>query len=208
MGDLISNALQHHLLYKQRRLSESRLSGTNPISIPRPLQHHRNGIDPSYARGRSESSSPSTYPSLGRSLDELRLHNHPSHPEARGITAANDSREKDRRLISDADIDPALQNGSSQRIHSSAESPQSLPSLKASGLLDSWNTPKENLTAVGTWSTPSHSRLDSQRPIPLHRHSPSRMTTPLPHSTNDPDSSRSTTLGMPVGLQWLANESR
>jgi hypothetical protein len=71
---------------------------------------------------------------------------------------------------------------------------QSLPSLKASGLLDSWNSSRMDLqkpqghSANGTQASPKRSP-------------------PIPPIYQDADM-RPSTLGMPVGLQWLANESR
>lgn len=87
-----------------------------------------------------------------------------------------------------------------QRGHS--DGPQSLPSLKASGLLDSWNNP----------------RTTEQKPSPgLQQRSPRRsppISVGAPTSTSsaggaEPDIGRSVqSSGMPVGLPWLANESR
>ena len=105
-------------------------------------------------------------------------------------------------MISDADIDPVLQVGSSQRNMGGVEGPQSLPSLKASGLLDSWNPGKDGAMA-GPWSAGAHSRAEAQKQSPLRHQSPARM---IPHY--DPDSSRTSANGMPVGMSWLANESR
>jgi hypothetical protein len=201
--DLISKDWRHQyaqLRQPQLRIPEARHTATSPIAIPRP--QHRDS-DPLF---RSSSASPSAYPSLGRSLGELRLHSRPLHLDSRLPGDMNDTEPK--RMISDADIDPVLQGGSNQRNHGLIDGPQSLPSLKASGLLDSWNSAKDS-SAAGTWTTGSHSRADNQ----LNRHSPPRRSSPspLPVSSSvpyDSDCSRTATNGMPVGMSWLANESR
>lgn len=78
--------------------------------------------------------------------------------------------------------------------------PQSLPSLKASGLLDSW-APSSRMS----------DRLQEgpARKSPLgvlhQRPSPGQMDTGGDTSRNAPSTTPS---GLPVGLQWLANESR
>ncbi|KAJ7043487.1 fungal-specific transcription factor domain-containing protein [Mycena alexandri] len=122
------------------------------------------------------------YP-LGRSLDELRLHNHDnswsntSHPHlqlgmgsAFGLVAGSSGNVK--RASSEGDGDSSSKNGGGGgRIG------ESLPSLKSSGLLDSWSS--------------TNSRTKPSPPLGME------------------SDVRSTTLsGMPVGLQWLANESR
>jgi len=73
------------------------------------------------------------------------------------------------------------------------DGPQSLPSLKASGLLDSWNSSRMEQKPQG------HGANGTQA-------SPQR-SPPMPPIYQDADM-RPATLGMPVGLQWLANESR
>ncbi|KAF8963423.1 fungal-specific transcription factor domain-containing protein [Flammula alnicola] len=95
---------------------------------------------------------------------------------------------------------------------------QSLPSLKASGLLDSWGSASRNAGSVDVQKQTSNSASQQQPQLA----SPRRMTSPsimnltllatsqhpgVPH----PDAAGlrpPTTLAMPVGLQWLANESR
>ncbi|KAJ7115846.1 fungal-specific transcription factor domain-containing protein [Mycena epipterygia] len=130
-----------------------------------------------------------TYPP-GRSLDELRLRNHGNDwPSTRaqlgmgtGLVAGGGNGDKDpapRRTKNEVDGDFPSKTG---RVG------ESLPSLKSSGLLDSWNSP--------TASNP-RSRTDSKRELPA-RTSPPGIESDV----------RSTTLSMPVGLQWLANESR
>ncbi|KAJ7890675.1 hypothetical protein B0H14DRAFT_2690299 [Mycena olivaceomarginata] len=80
------------------------------------------------------------------------------------------------------DADSSSKNGGT-----SGRLGESLPSLKSSGLLDSWNSATASTT---------HSRTDMRE----------LSVKPPPGMESDV---RSTTLsGMPVGLQWLANESR
>ena len=76
---------------------------------------------------------------------------------------------------------------------------QSLPSLKASGLLDSWGPSRipERLQDVPSRKSPLS--ILHQRP------SPGQMDTGGDSSRNAPSATPS---GPPVGLQWLANESR
>ena len=232
---------QHSHQTSHRRHSEVRHPGTSPIPIPRPPPHQHGG-DASYNnRGRSPSSSPLAYP-LGRSLDDLRLHNRASHShvpdrDARGggngpgagpgiagavsgsgsglVGMGQHEREKEvgplRLIISKLDIEPAFQNGingsvngiggGGQRGHgiNIGDGPQSLPSLKASGLLDSWNS-----------TVLSHSRevQKGQHGNGTLQRSPPRRSPPTNSYSNQETDVRSTTLGMPVGLQWLANESR
>ena len=101
--------------------------------------------------------------------------------------------------------------GSSQRTF--ADGNKSLPSLKASGLLDSWGSASRDPQKQASNSTaPQQQQL-------LHI-SPRRNTPPAGMSLSliaasqhslHADSTElrpSTTLVMPVGLQWLANESR
>ncbi|KAJ7672660.1 fungal-specific transcription factor domain-containing protein [Mycena rosella] len=109
--------------------------------------------------------------SLGRSLDELRLHNHdPNWSNSSG----SGNRGKDvvpRRTNNEAD---------------GGRLGESLPSLKASGLLDSWSP---------TSASNTHSRTD-MRELSLSMRSPP----PLKKGSEG--------RSMPVGLKWLANESR
>jgi len=133
--------------------------------------------------------SPQIYP-LGRSLDELRLHGHSSnwanvpHPHLGMGFPATDCGDKDafqKRAKPDGDGDSLSKNGGA-----SGRLGESLPSLKSSGLLDSWNS-----------ATPSnHSRTET------------RELSAKPSSAMESDFRLTTLSGMPVGLQWLANESR
>jgi len=161
---------------------------SNPIPIP---VVDRNGVELISNGTNLSVSSPPTYPSLRRSLNELRLHNKSVHGPS-----SNDS-DSSRKSAGDMDIDPLSQNGSIPR---SLDGPQSLPSLKASGLLDSWSI----MSTPGGGSTWMGGRPDSQS----HGPSPPRMKTPPVLHTNFSDSSRTSSSGMPVGLPWLANESR
>ena len=78
--------------------------------------------------------------------------------------------------------------------------PQSLPSLKASGLLDSW-APSSRISERLQDVPPRKSPLS----ILHQRPSPGQMDTGGDPSRNAPSATPS---GLPVGLQWLANESR
>lgn len=131
------------------------------------------------------------YP-LGRSLDELRLHSQGNNwsnaphlplglgsPFTVGGSGDNDALKQSKN---EGDADSSSKNGGT-----SGRLGESLPSLKSSGLLDSWNSATASTT---------HSRTDMRE----------LSVKPPPGMESDV---RSTTLsGMPVGLQWLANESR
>lgn len=221
-----------------RRISEVR-NPNQPVTGPRTSSHQH---DSSYNRRSPGSSSPTAFP-VGRTLDDLRLHNNngsnstnrsfSSQPHTHadrdvggrahagscaplgqgsgnsGNGENTSEREKEvnaRRLIHDSDIDPALQNGvngenAGQRgaSGSSGDGPHSLPSLKSSGLLDSWSSMADG--GNGQKQT-THGMNGGQRP------SPPRRSPPHLHSTHDADVRSTTLVSMPVGLPWLANESR
>ena len=97
---------------------------------------------------------------------------------------------------------------------------QSLPSLKDSGLLDSWGSSR---AAVDTPKQASNGSPQQQQPKQQQSLATLPKTTTLssismalpstvPHYTpvhnQDVADLRPTTLGMPVGMSWLANESR
>ncbi|KAJ7449604.1 fungal-specific transcription factor domain-containing protein [Mycena latifolia] len=127
-----------------------------------------------------------THP-LGRSLDELRLHNQGSNwsnsplqlrtGSSSGAIAGNRGQDGVPRRADDDETDGG------HPLQNSGRRGESLPSLKSSGLLDSWNPA----------SSSSHSRRESAG-------SPPRL--------GMESDMRSTALSMPVGLKWLANESR
>ena len=145
-------------------------------------------------------SAPASFSSLGRSLDELRLHN----TQASSSTSSdNDS--GNNRFVSDADVDSSSSfQGVSFR---GFDGPQSLPSLKASGLLDSWNwLSAPGGSAAATWVT-GRSEPNNHRPSPPPP-PPPRIKTPTTLPLPFVDTSRTSSSGMPVGLPWLANESR
>jgi hypothetical protein len=118
------------------------------------------------------------------------LHEIPSsrgqHIDPRGSASA--------RSVSDTDFDPALQGGLGNRNQIGVDVLPSLPSLKSSGLLDSWNAPTDLSSTSGqmSWNTLSHARSNSPSVVESQEdlEVPS---TPLPS-------------GMPVGMAWLANE--
>jgi hypothetical protein len=128
----------------------------------------------------------------GRALNEIRLENRTHHPDYRAFTTV--------RSTGDGNIDPTLQGGLGPR---SAEGPPSLPSLKSSGLLESWSAsddPPATLTqGQVSRNTTSNVRTDAQPPS---RTSPSRLS----YQTNS-EPPRIVPSGMPVGMAWLANEA-
>ncbi|KAF9485498.1 hypothetical protein BDN70DRAFT_847808 [Pholiota conissans] len=88
---------------------------------------------------------------------------------------------------------------------------QSLPSLKASGLLDSWGSASRAVVGASDASQ----KAAPPPPTQHQRAQPRRMSTSgsmhlsmLASSSDVAEMRPPTTLGMPVGLQWLANESR
>lgn len=105
----------------------------------------------------------------------------------------------------------SLKNGSTlgQRGFSSlGDGIQSLPSLKASGLLDSWGSRTADLQNQNTGGA---SQKQHSVTSPLRTTPPGNLNLPPHHSSlhsDGPDLRAHTTLAMPVGLQWLANESR
>ena len=104
-------------------------------------------------------------------------------------------------------------NVNAQRNLALGDGAQSLPSLKDSGLLDSWGSSR---AAVDTPKQTSNSSPQLQQSLPktttlgtsisMALPSTSQHYTPV-HNQDVPDL-RPTTLGMPVGMSWLANESR
>jgi len=94
----------------------------------------------------------------------------------------------------------------------SGDGNQSLPSLKASGLLDSWGASR----SIADIPKPKPIASGTHQPLSLL--SPRRSSPPISnvnitsthHSLRQSDSSdlRPSTLAMPVGMPWLANESR
>jgi hypothetical protein len=222
--------LQQHLSH--RRSTEA-WSSNPPVTGLRPSSHHH---DLSCSRKSPSDSTSPAIPPLGRPRDDFRVHNNSggthdlsSHPQSQsdrdgggrliagpGLgkgehVSVNDGNEEAiaRRLVHDSDIDPALNgvgvvsntgergcgnNVETRDVDGSGDSPQSLPSLKSSGLLD--------------WT----SRINGGVPKQLaHNIAPSHTPQAYPHPTPHDDADvRSTPLvsTMPVGLQWLANESR
>jgi hypothetical protein len=197
------------LMSKEWRLqySRSRLQQSDSDPTPIPLQHRN------HSPFRQSTASPSVYPSLGRSLGELRLHTHNSHTDNRSHGDAHDA--ESQYPTNGTNFDPHQSGSSQQRnVGFVVEGPQSLPSLKASGLLDSWGSGKEG----SAWGTHSHSRVDfggGQKQGLQQLHSPPRKTSPSQYPASpqhcghyDSDPVRTATNGMPVGMPWLANESR
>jgi len=131
----------------------------------------------------------SAFPSLGRSLDELRLHTRSNPPQSTTREA--------RRLSGDSDADLSWRG-----LPRSFESSQTLPSLKASGLLDSWSSSSASGVGPASRMTSRAEASTSSRQLPTRMKSPSKVQTP-PHS----ETPRASASSMPVGLDWLANET-
>ncbi|KAF9461199.1 fungal-specific transcription factor domain-containing protein [Collybia nuda] len=207
------HSLNPHQQAPHRRISEVR-NPNQPVTGPRTSSHQH---DSSYNRRSPGSSSPTAFP-IGRSLDEHRLNN------SNGSNSAGRSFPPQTQAHADRDVNGPLGQGqggnggsgevSSEREKenggvngdnagqrglggSSGDGPHSLPSLKSSGLLDSWSS-----IAEGGNGQISHVVSATQRP------SPPRRSPPHPHSAHDSDSRSTTLVSMPVGLPWLANESR
>ncbi|KAJ7077853.1 fungal-specific transcription factor domain-containing protein [Mycena belliarum] len=126
-----------------------------------------------------------THP-LGQSLDQLRLHDYGTtwsrtvpaylqHGMVHDSEAGTDNRGSDAAGPASDVNEPARTAG---------RRGESLPSLRSSGLLDSWNPP----------SFSSQSRISVQEP--------SLETSPPPRLKMESAASR------PAGLKWLVNESR
>ncbi|KAF8892082.1 fungal-specific transcription factor domain-containing protein [Infundibulicybe gibba] len=170
-----------------RRVADARQNPHHPGPHQPPHQH---GGDVTYTNRRSPTSVSPNGHALGRPTDEFRTQvpNSSNHNSVHRVSPHSqpvlDEREKPDGGFSGTNTGSAGGGVSgvsaNQRGHG-AEGSQSLPSLKASGLLD-WN----------------HAN-SSQR-------SPRR--SPPSHSVNPDSELRPATLGMPVGLPWLANESR
>jgi hypothetical protein len=125
-----------------------------------------------------------------RPLRELRLSNRGQQSDLQGPTSS-------ARSIGNTEIDSTLHGGLGPRNPVAVDDPPSLPSLKSSGLLDSWSAPNEPPSAPGkAWDgTALHARLDAQPP---------RRTSAQTQISSE--SSRPVPSGMPVGMAWLANE--
>lgn len=97
--------------------------------------------------------------------------------------------------------------GAARGFGAPGDGTQSLPSLKASGLLDSWGSASRAAGAA-----------DAQKAAPGAQQTPRRnapsggmhltLLTGSQHAADVAELRPSTTLGMPVGMSWLANESR
>lgn len=178
-------------------------------------------ISPISRAGSDVSSSlavqPPNYIPQGRMPHDALFHSltPPSHPEIR-VQCGHDAREKEvRNMVNDADIDPALQAASNARLKVTSQLPvpapaPSLPSLKASGLLewprpgstDAVAAPSSMQTSVN-WQPPTQYFAPSRQPQRDSVRSLNVQSTPDGPRLPAPSASS----GMPVGLQWLAHES-
>jgi hypothetical protein len=126
------------------------------------------------------------YGDVTRPLRELRPSNRAQQPDLQGPTSS-------ARSIGNTEIDPTLHGRLGPRNPVAGDDPPSLPSLKSSGLLDSWSAPNELPSALGkAWDATI-----------LHAQ-PSRRTSAQTQIGSE--SSRPVPSGMPVGMAWLANE--
>lgn len=156
---------------------------------------------------------PPNYITHGRMPPDALFHSlsPSSHPEIR----VQVGHEKEaRNVVNEADIDPVLQAVSNARLQATSQLPVSiapslsLPSLKASGLLE-W--PRPGCTDAGV--APSSVQAGNWQP-PTQHFAPARPQRDSARSFNPqlpPDGPRppvlSASSSMPVGLQWLAHES-
>jgi hypothetical protein len=115
------------------------------------------------------------------------------------------------------------ENGSgvnAQRNLALGDGAQSLPSLKDSGLLDSWGSSRDAVDSpkLASNGSPQQQQSKQQQLLTTLQKTTtlgSSISMALPstahytpmHNQDVPDL-RPTTLGMPVGMSWLANESR
>ncbi|KXN86586.1 hypothetical protein AN958_09890 [Leucoagaricus sp. SymC.cos] len=223
----------HHPSTSHHRLSDTRHPGalSNSHSGPQPPYSSQGGEPSIGSKRRSPSDSPRSYP-LGR-LDEPRLHNSSSRPIHPLPLPDRDGRLGATSLVtgSAGGIGPSGGHGGndsyvpyserekegSPGTGSSDGSPpgnlggfsnggqrdgQSLPSLKASGLLDSWNTGSRDMKPQ--FNGNSGTRLPSPRRTPPMQQQPPSIVV----VNNDSDVRSTASLGMPIGLPWLAHDSR
>lgn len=188
---------------------------------PLPTARVHTSISPVSRTGSDGSSSlavqsPSYVPQ-GRIPHDTQFHSlsPPPHPETRA-QIGHDAREEVSNTVNDANIDPALQAVSNARPQATSQfavpapPAPSLPSLKASGLLE-WPHPGSTDTVV----TPSSMQPGVNWQPPTQYFAPSRQpprdslrsfnVQSISDGPRLPAPSASS--GMPVGLQWLAHES-
>ncbi|RDB23327.1 hypothetical protein Hypma_009120 [Hypsizygus marmoreus] len=194
---------QQHYQHQHRRVSEVR---NPPTAASRPPSHQH---DTSFTRRSPGSSSP-TSQALRRPHEDIRQQQHTSNhnrTHTSHINSLHSDRDREGRggHAGSSGMGQGLAGGNSHERDqenvgvgqqrsaggSSGDGPQSLPSLKSSGLLDSWGP-------SGGGGLGSNG---AQRP------SPPRRSPPHSHS-NAPEADNRALVSMPVGLQWLANESR
>ncbi|KAH7914852.1 fungal-specific transcription factor domain-containing protein [Hygrophoropsis aurantiaca] len=190
----------------QMRPPATRLSIGHSPSIPlnnSPLQ--RSG---SVVSSTNSIASSSSYHPVGRSPTEQRRPSKPLFVEGEGVSVGNaELREKEHgRMVSDSNIDPTLQNA---RVAVTTEVPRTLPSLKASGLLNWSSSPSDNSPNLPntSWQLPSAQHLVPPRQASRDPVRSPLVSTSSPAECSTPRSSVSTrTNGMPAGMPWLANE--
>lgn len=195
-----------------------------PLSMPLPMgrihmsRTPTGSISPASRPGSEASPSPAVQPSShipqGRMPHDASVHSSSSsHSESRAQIGHDVCEKEVRNVINDASIDPALQVISDARLQAPSQwpasaPPPSLPSLKASGLLE-WPHPGSTDAAVPSpgmqsgvnWQQASQNTMPSRQPLRDPMRPPNVQPTPDGFRAPAPSSS------MPVGLQWLAHES-
>ena len=143
--------------------------------------------------------------------------------DSSGIGGAGDSVMQQNgtgQVITGVSVSGSGSGVNAQRNLALGDGAQSLPSLKDSGLLDSWGSSRATVDSPKPASNTSPQEQQSKQQqllttLQKTTNLGSSISVALPstahytpmHNEDVPDL-RPTTLGMPVGMSWLANESR
>ena len=142
--------------------------------------------------------------------------------DSSGIGGAGDSVMQQNgtgQVITGVSVSGSGSGVNAQRNLALGDGAQSLPSLKDSGLLDSWGSSRAAAeTSKASNGSPQQQQSKQQQLLTTLQKTTtlgSSISMALPstahytsvHNQDVPDL-RPTTLGMPVGMSWLANESR
>ncbi|TFK71646.1 hypothetical protein BDN72DRAFT_764612 [Pluteus cervinus] len=188
------------------RPEDVRLHNVNPQPHGNNTNANSNGSGNSNLRHPNPASLGSQHiPDRDRDRGEARtLPNAASGTRPGSLAHSGDTytdRERDSRRL-DRELDHHSQNTNVGNGSSIQSQHQTLPSLKASGLLDSWGSSRVPLGDNSVQKQP-HQLPPSHQP---QQRSP-RRTPPLSYSSSHgSDLTRPVTL--PVGMPWLANETR
>ncbi|KAL4063107.1 fungal-specific transcription factor domain-containing protein [Scleroderma citrinum] len=189
------------------------LAGPNPVAPPRPS-------GPESAPSLAMPSQPG-YPLQSRTALDPRFHSQMQPPQTHsqpgvGHPIGADPREKETgrnlNVGHDSGADPMLVSQPRASTGNGQQAPQSLPSLKASGLLE-WSHPGSTETpGVGAPSTASSTAWPGgvQHLAPPRSGAgkePSRSPRSQAPVQSPPQTHAQLQVHMPVGLQWLAHES-